>query len=180
MNKYPQLETERLILRSLTMDDLEFAFQHFGDPMINRYLLDGEPVTRREQAVELINFYLEPTSDTYNRWGIVLKEEGVLVGTCGFHKWERRYFRAEIGYDLGHAYWGQGIMSEALREALSFGFDHMELNRVDALVYPENTLSIRILERLGFRQEGVLRDYFYAGGEFYDHLLFSLLKREWA
>ncbi len=176
---FPQLETERLILRRLTMADLEFVFQHFSDPMVNRYLLDNEPLARRDEAREIIEFYLDPAGKTHNRWGIVLKSEDALIGTCGFHRWEKRYRRAEIGYDLGHAYWGRGIMSEALREILAHGFEKMELNRVEAIVYPENTPSVRLLERLGFQKEGLLRDYLYSLGEFYDHSIFSLLKREW-
>ena len=178
-DEFPQLETERPILRRLNMADLEFVFGHFGDPTISRFLLGNEPLTSRDEAKEIIEFYLDPLEKTRNRWGIVLRTENALVGTCGYHNWERRYHRAEIGYDLGHAHWGQGIMSEAVREMLAHGFGRMELNRVEAIVYPENTPSVRLLERLGFHKEGLLRDYLYSLGEFHDHSIFSLLKREW-
>ena len=179
VDEFPQLETERLILRRLTMDDVEFVFQHFSDPMIYRYLMDEEPMTDRTQAKGLVEFYLDPVGKSHNRWGIVLKATNALIGTCGFHKWDRQHYRAEIGYDLGHAHWGKGIMSEAIRVALAHGFENMQLNRVDAIVYSENTPSVRLLERLGFQEEGTLRDYYHWAGQFHDHSLFSLLRREW-
>ena len=71
-------------------------------------------------------------------------------------------------------------MTEALREVLCHGFEAMQLNRIDALVYPKNERSIRLLRELGFKQEGLLREYFYLAGKFHNHLLFSLLKRDWS
>jgi ribosomal-protein-alanine N-acetyltransferase len=179
VDEFPQLETERLILRRLTMADVEFVFQHFSDPMIYRYLMDEEPMTDRSQGEGLIEFYLDPNGKSHNRWGIVLKAENALVGTCGFHKWDRQHYRAEIGYDLGQAHWGQGLMSEAIREALAHGFENMGLNKIDAFVYPGNAPSVRLLDRLGFQKEGELRDHYYWAGQFHDVSLFSLLKREW-
>lgn len=179
MGKLLQLETERLILRPLTPKDTDFVYQHFSDPAVSRYLLDEEPPTRRDQAVELIQFYLDPIGKTYNRWGIVWKATDALVGTCGYHKWHRQHRRAEIGYDLGQAHWGQGMMAEALHAMLGHGFEEMGLNRVEALVHPENGRSIGLLEKLGFQREGLLRQYYNRGGEFFDHMLLSLLRGEW-
>jgi ribosomal-protein-alanine N-acetyltransferase len=102
-----------------------------------------------------------------------------LIGTVGYHKWEKAYFRAEIGYDLSPDCWGQGYMTEALRAVISHGFERMGLNRIDALVYIHNDRSTQLLQRLGFRQEGLLRDYFCLNGIFFDHYLFALLRREW-
>jgi ribosomal-protein-alanine N-acetyltransferase len=177
---FPRLQTRRLFLRQLTLGDIEFVFRHFSDSMVTRYLFDEEPLARREQAQELIRFYMNPTGKTYNRWAIVLRSENALVGTCGYHKWDKRHRRAEIGYDLGPRSWGQGIMSEALAEVFRYGFEQMGLNRIDALVYPQNTRSVRLLAKLGFRKEGLLREYFRLGDEYYDHLLFSLLGNDWA
>ena len=70
-------------------------------------------------------------------------------------------------------------MTEALRTVIQNGFGRMGLNRIDALVYTENDRSILLLQRLGFQEEGILRDFFYLNGRFYDHYLLSLLQREW-
>jgi ribosomal-protein-alanine N-acetyltransferase len=178
-NELPSLKTERLILRPLSLLDLEFVFHHFSDPEVNRYLLDEEPVTTREQAQAIIDFYSLPERKSYNRWVILKKTDARAIGTCGYHQWQVVHHRAEIGYDLEKASWQQGIMTEALRAMLSYGFERMGLNRVEALVYIENDASIRLLERLGFQKEGLLRQYFRREDTYYDHWLLSLLKVEW-
>lgn len=175
-NRMPTLSTPRLILRQMDLDDLDFAFRHFGDPEVNRYLVDEPPITTREQAEEIIRFYLHPQGKSYNRWGIALKENGALIGTVGYHQWERKHYRAEIGYDLSRKYWRRGLMSEALGVALDFGFESMALHRVGALVHPDNRASIGLLEKFGFAREGKLRGYYHREDEFVDHLVFSLLK----
>ena len=176
---FPNLETERLILRPLTLEDADFVFQHFSDPAVTQYLMDEPPLTEYAQAQEIIRFYLEPAGKTYNRWGLVRKSDHQLIGTCGYHKWDKRYFRAEIGYDLSPGFWGQGYMAEALRAVLQNGFERMGLNRIDALVSIENDRSVRLLQQAGFKLEGILRDYFFLDGKFYDHYLFALLQKEW-
>lgn len=178
-HSFPSLETERLILRPMASEDIDFVFDHFSDPEVHQYLLDEPPVTEYAQAQEIVEFYLEPDGKAYNRWVIVQKFDDQPIGTCGYHKWDKRYFRAEIGYDLNPACWGQGYMFESLGAAITNGFEQMGLNRIDALVYVENERSIKLLQRLGFKQEGILRDYFYSDGKFYDHFLFALLRREW-
>jgi len=177
---FPSLETERLLLRPLSAGDLEFVFQHFSDPDVNRYLLDDEPVATREQAQAIVDFYSPPTGKSYNRWVLVSKADQRPIGTCGYHQWHKVHHRAEIGYDLEKASWRQGFMTEALWAILRHGFEHMKLNRIEAFVYPENDASLRILERLGFQKEGLLRQSFRQGKLYYDHWLLSLLKAEWS
>lgn len=70
---------------------------------------------------------------------------------------------------------GQGYMQEALSAAIKFGFTQMKLHRIEALVHPENARSLHLLHKLGFKQEGILRDYFYLDGKFYGHMVLSLL-----
>lgn len=176
---FPAQETERLLLRPLTSDDTDFVFQHFGNPQVYQYLLDEPPVTAYAQAEEIVQFYLEPAGKSYNRWVIGRKAERQSIqpiGTCGFHKWDKQHFRAEIGYDLSPDFWGQGYMREALEVVLAHGFGHMGLHRIEALVYVENLRSIRLLQKLGFKQEGVLQDCYHLDGKFYDHALFALLR----
>ena len=179
MDNFPNLQTERLLLRGLTPCDLDFVHQHFADPEIAFYLHDEEPIATREEARAIINFYTDPGVKSYNRWVIVNKLENKPIGTCGFHKWQKRHSRVEVGYDLDKLYWNQGFMTEALIEVLKFGFRNMGVNRIEAFVHPDNLASIKILQKLGFQKEGQLREYYFHGGEFYDSLLFSLLRKEW-
>ena len=178
-NNFPPSETERLILRPLTQNDLDFIFRHFSDPQVNQYLLDEPPITDLAGAQEIVNFYVDGVGKPYNRWVLERKSDGQPLGTCGFHKWDQRYFRAEIGYDLSPEFWRQGYMSEALQAAIQNGFTQMGLNRIEALVYVENQASLKLLGKLGFKREGILRDYFCMNGIFYDHVFLSLLRSEW-
>ncbi|NUM47777.1 MAG: GNAT family N-acetyltransferase [Anaerolineales bacterium] len=176
----PLLETPRLLLRPLTLADTDFIFAHFSDPLVTQHLLDEPPLTDRAGAEEIIHFYLDPNGmSRYNRWGIHHKADDRLIGTCGYHQWSHQNQRAEIGYDLSPAYWGQGMMSEALRRVLAYGFVQMGLNRIQAVVYVENDRSATLLARMGFAREGVMRDYHALNGQYYDHVLFALLRREY-
>ena len=169
------LETTRLFLRPLTMDDLDFVFAHFSHPDVYRYLMDEPPLTSQAEAGEIIQSYAEPEGKSYNRWLVVRKTDGARMGTCGFHRWDRRQRRTDIGYDLGSTFWGQGYMSEALQAMLVVAQEQMHVHRVDAMVYVGNEPSLRLLRRAGFEQEGVLRDYFYWQGQYYDHALLARL-----
>jgi ribosomal-protein-alanine N-acetyltransferase len=178
-NNFPTLETERLILRPLIRADTDFVFRHFSNPAVGQYLMDEPPIREYSQAEEIVQFYLDPSGKTHNRWIVMRKSDHKAMGTCGYHKWDRRYFRAEIGYDLSPDFWKQGYMAEALGEAISHGFEQLRLNRIEALVYVENERSMRLLQKLGFKKEGLLRDYFYLDGNFYDHYIYGLLKKDY-
>ena len=177
--EFPDLETARLQLRALSVEDTPFIYSHFGNAEVAQYLMDEPPLTEYAEAEAIIQFYQEPAGKPYNRWVIVRKSDQQLMGTCGYHKWDKRQFRAEIGYDLSPDFWGQGYMAEALTAVIQHGFARMDLHRIEAIVYLDNGRSVRLLQRLGFKQEGILRDYYYQNGHFYDHCLFSLLRSEW-
>ena len=177
---WPTLETERTRLRRITDSDLDFIFNHFRDPDACRYLVDAEPPSSPEESQEIINWCNgnnNPQS-RQNRWLIVLKESGQSIGTVGFHNLDRTNHIAEIGYDLEPDYWGRGIMAEVLQRVLDFGFSEMQLNRVQAFVHLQNVGSYRLLRKLGFVAEGVIRDRHFFRGSYYDHHLLSLLKRD--
>jgi ribosomal-protein-alanine N-acetyltransferase len=176
---FPPLETDRLHLRLLADEDIDFIFHHFSDPDVCRYLMDEPPVADLAEAEAIIHSFADPEVNNRIRWAMVRKSDGQVIGTCGFHRWEKDYFHAELGYDLSADCWGQGYTTEALRPVIENGFERMGLNRIEAFIYIENQGSIRVAEKLGFKQEGCLRDYFYLDGKFYDHYLYSLLKRDW-
>ncbi len=176
---FTALETPRLLLRNLTVEDTDFIFRHFSDPAVTKYLMDQPPLTELEGAQEIIQFYQQPEAKKRNRWGIVRKADNGLIGTCGYHNWRQRDCHAEIGYDLSPTCWGQGYMTEALQVVIPSGFNCMGLNRIEALVYTGNTRSVRLLKKLGFQVEGTLRDYYYLNDMFHDHYLLALLRRDW-
>jgi ribosomal-protein-alanine N-acetyltransferase len=178
----PQLETKRLILRQVRPDtDREAFFDLFADPDVARFT-DTGPFGSREEADEVIAWMEGIFSNKVGlRWAITRRgAENVLIGTAGYNHWTRWNDSAEIGYDLVSAMWGQGLMTEALEAILSFGFDRMGLNRIEADVTVGNVASERVLEGLGFTREGLLRQRGYWKGSYHDVWQFSLLRSDLA
>jgi ribosomal-protein-alanine N-acetyltransferase len=115
------------------------------------------------------------------RWIITLKGDGQPIGTLGFYKWvPSASYQAEMGYDLAKEYWDKGIMAEAMKGVIDFGFEKMELNRLEVFIMPRNKRSIKLIKMLGFKREGLLRQrYFDEFGNYTDDILFSMLRSEW-
>jgi ribosomal-protein-alanine N-acetyltransferase len=174
---FPELETDRLLLREILPSDAPAILRIFSDDRVTRYY-DLTTYTALSQAEELVDFFDESFElERAIRWGIERKADGVLLGTCGYI-WLRPY-RGEISYELHSDYWRQGYMSEAVDAILDFGYTELGLNRIEAPVLLDNIASSAMLTRLGFTQEGVLRQYDYFKGAFHDMRLFSLLKEEY-
>jgi ribosomal-protein-alanine N-acetyltransferase len=177
---YPRLETVHLVLRALRMEDAGFIFKEWSDPVVTYYMRDEEPLQTREQAEEMLRPLQTPEKmPGFKWWGIELRAERQLIGTCGYCRWDKRHHRAEIGYDLWPDYWGQGLMPEALQALLRFGFEEMDLNRAEATTHTENERSQRVLAKLGFQREGLLREYYCRDGIYNDQVQFSLLRSDW-
>ncbi len=175
---FPILQTTRLVLRQLRLQDADAVLHIRGDFEVTRYNI-GSAYQSREQAQNLI----EGITDGYNqhlevRWGITLREDDSVIGMVGYNYWVRHDHRASVGYDLAREFWGLGIMTEALRAVIAFGFDQMALNRIEADADMRNPASARVLEKVGFSREGVQREQFYEDGRFHDLGLFALLRRD--
>lgn len=175
----PTLETDRLLLRRMTPEDAEDVVSIYDSVEATRYL-EITPLELAEEAEGIIALWNDQQSRGGGaRFGVVLREEGVLVGTCGFNLLRLNEFQGELSYDLAPAYWGRGIIPEAARAVLGFGFETLRLARVQACVVPGAEPSARVLEKLGFRREGVLRSAGYWKGRFWDKVCYSLLRQEW-
>lgn len=179
---FPQLVTPRLVLREITLDDAEFWVRNFSDPDVVE-LTAWEPPRDLEGAqAEIMEFCIRPFRESTGiRWGISFRDRPALIGTLGYHQWVREGAqRARMGYDLLREHRRQGIMTEAMRAAVAYGFTTMGLHRIEVLVDPVNSASLRLAERLGFHREGVLRENTYFRGRFIDDVIFSLLRQEWS
>lgn len=178
-SEFPVLETERLRLRMIRPADITAVFEIFGDENVTRYY-GLETYTSIDQAAERIAIYRQNFAKRRSiRWGITSKEDNWLIGTVGIMNWKPRFFNAALGYDLAQRYWRQGIMFEALTAVLNYAFTTMQMNRLEAFVMPKNKPSSQLLEKLGFQNEGLMREYGYWRGEFHDLVLYSLLKGDW-
>jgi ribosomal-protein-alanine N-acetyltransferase len=177
-NQFPRLTTENLILRQLQPLDAPALLQIYSDPDVVQYL-DTDPVTELERIYWIINRRAEFFRDRQKiRWGIARKMDNVIIGSIGFTQWYVSAARAEVGYDLAKSSWRKGIMTEALKAAIAFGFQVMECNRIEATVMVDNIASANLLRKLGFTEEGILRDYGCWRGRFHSLRMFSLLKQE--
>jgi ribosomal-protein-alanine N-acetyltransferase len=179
MVEFPQkneLKTKRLVLRKVDISDALVLYEYWSDKEVTQYM-NIAPFENAQQAEEMIVF-LNSLADQQKafRWSIICRSSNRILGTCGFNSWDKENKRAEIGYELGKRYWGQGIMIEALSGIITYGFRAMELNRIQALVEPNNRTSQRILMKMGFQEEGLLRQYEQAKGNFIDLIMYSLLK----
>lgn len=181
-SKFPEIHTKRLILRRPSMKDAEWYFDHFSSPEL--VWGGGEPgpkdmtAAREELKEHMIDLYRERAGF---RWIITIKGEGRPIGSLGYYKWATSAaYQAEMGYDLAREHWGKGIMTEAMDAVLDFGFEKMELNRIEVYVMPRNKRSIKMIKNLGFKREGLLRQrYFDEFGDFADDVLFSMLRSDW-
>ena len=178
MNSFPTLHTQRLHLRQLVATDAAALFAIHRDADSMRWF-GADPMTDLDQAHALIQTFAhwrtQPNPGT--RWGIEL--EGELVGSCGLFKWNRAWNSCALAFELAPGAQGRGLMGEALRAMLDWGVEHMQLHRVEALVHPQNSASLRLLERLGFKSEGTLRESGFWGGQRHDLQVLGLLGQEW-
>ncbi len=179
------LETPRLRLRPLTPADVAALFTVFSDPVVMRYW-SSAPLADEAAAAALLAQIQEGFSTrTLLQWGVARRADDAVIGTCTLYAFSAQNRRAEIGYALGSAHWGQGHASEALGRLLAFAFapetdGGLGLHRVEADIDPRNAASARVLERQNFQREGYLRERWCVNGEITDSALYGLLAREWA
>jgi len=148
------LETKRLILRRLTIDDLEALFALYRDPEVRKYFPEGT-LTYEETKEELewiINVYYGQYG--FGLWATIYKETGELIGRCGLLPWtiEQRP-EVEVAYLLAKEYWGQGLGTEAAQAILDYGFEQLQLARLICLIDPENQASVKVARKIGMTLE---------------------------
>lgn len=176
---FPQLETEKLILRKLDLHDAPNMFSYFSKDEVTEFY-DLETFTSEKQADELIKrFATRYEAKKQIRWAITLREVDQLIGTIGFHAIETEHWKAEIGYELHPTYWGKGIMSEVIAAVIRYGFNEMKLNRIEAFYDPKNFSSGRVLEKNGFKYEGTLKQRYFEKGKFVDAAIRAIIKEDY-
>lgn len=173
------LETARLALRPLEPADADAVFAMRSDPVVQRY--GSHPAwTERQAAVDYVARNIEATAaGTHAQFAIVRRADATVVGTVTLFDLDQQCRRAQVGYVLPVAQWGNGYATEAVTALLHWGFEQLALNRVEADIDPRNVASARVLERLGFTREGHLRERWIVDGEISDSLIYGLLARDW-
>lgn len=179
LDALPTLPAQRLRLRALTPADAGDVFAVFADPLVMRYW-SSPPMTSPDQAAGYIGQIRDWFASRGGlQWGIALADEDDrIIGTVTLCAFALEHRRCEIGYALGADHWAQGYAGEALRRALAFAFGELGLARIEADVDPRNEASIRLLERLRFQREGLLRARWRVAGEVQDALVYGLLRED--
>ena len=176
--KFPRLETERFLLRPIEASDAKEVFHYFSQDEVTKYYDLNTFKDIKEAKVLIENWQKKYHKKEGFRWGIATKKENKIIGSCGYHNWEKEHFKAEIGFEVTPEFWRKGVMTEVLQSILRYGFEAMELNRIEALYDIENLASKKTLEKAGFVYEGVLRQSAFEKGHFCDAAICSLLKKE--
>ncbi len=174
---FPELTTDRLLLRRMLVNDAPEIFFLRSDAAVLKFL-GKEPAATIEEAVDFIKLIDDNVdSNTAINWVIALQDEpGIAIGTICFWQIQKENYRAEIGYVLHPDYWRQGIMKEAILKVLEYGFEKMQLHSVEARVNANNIASAAVLEATGFAREGYFREDFYFNGKFEDTAVYSRLQ----
>ena len=175
-----QITTERLVLREFGEDDWRAVLEYQRDPLYLRYY----PWEDRSEAdarafVEMFREWQSELPRRRFQLAVVHRESGELIGNCGLRRKAGNEWEADIGYELSPRYWGRGYATEAARAMVNFGFRELGLRRISSWCIADNAASARVLERLGFRQEGRLRSNEFFKGRWWDTLLYALLAEEW-
>jgi len=176
---FPNLETPRLRLTQVAPEHASRLFEIRINEDVMRYIERPRPANL-EDVMGLIRGTDELLSKNEGiGWSISLKEENEMIGMIGYWRMQPENQRGEIGYMLLPAYWGKGIMSEALAEVVRYSFEELGLHSIEADINPENLASAKILERHGFVREAYFKENIFWEGKYLDTAVFSLLVQDW-
>jgi len=168
------LETNRLLLRHQTLDDLDALWALYCNPEITKFIPDAP--RSYEEAREELEWHMHghPRRPELGLWATIYKETGQFIGRCGLLPWEiEEKQEVEIAYTLAQEYWGQGLATEAAKSILQYGFEALKLRRMICLIDPENVASQRVAEKIGMRLEKKVDGI---AGDNYPTLIFSITK----
>ena len=179
---FPSLSTKRLQLREIVASDAPALLAVHSDREAMKWF-GSDPLVDLEAAERVIAGFanMRGVPCTGVRWGIVHADPGkggALLGTCGVFRWNRGWRTCLTGYELARHAQGQGYMAEALRAVFAWAFEIMEVDRIEAQVHPLNVRSLTLLKRMGFVEEGLLREAGLWMGERRDLVQLGLLRRE--
>ena len=172
------LNTERLQLRKISPLELNYFFENCSEETIRKELIihtDSGFEKEKEKYKKGYSDYRR----TILGFQLIDKSTGEIIGNCGYHNWQTEHHRAEIGYDLAKEdYKRKGLMTEAMKAVIDYGFKTMNLIRIEACVSPVNEASLKLLQKFNFVKEGYFRKHYFKDGVVGDSVFLSLLKDE--
>jgi ribosomal-protein-alanine N-acetyltransferase len=175
----PTFETDRLILRKLTIKDAPDIFEYASDSEVPKYMLWDAHKSIEDTKAFIRSRLAAYRKDEAGEWALVLKETGKLIGCLGFTVCDVKNKRCEIGYVLNRKYWGNGYMPEAASRVIEFVFKDMGLNRVECYHFADNDKSGRVMQKAGMSYEGMARQKAFAKDRIWDVKMYAILKEDW-
>lgn len=178
-DKFPELKSERLILRRITKEDAINMFEIYSDPETARF--DWYyPI----ESVDKISKIIDNFQEIYDEkdeitWGAVKKDDNKLIGYCCLGDFQEGPRSCEIGYGFNREYWNKGYGTEAVNVLVKYAFEEMNINRIVGTVTLGNEASIKVLKKVGFQQEGIFRKRTFMKGEFVDDVILAILMEDY-
>ncbi len=174
-NPFPNLETERLLLRRVAYEDVDEIFALRSDPELMKYIPKPLVQTTDEALAHIAMIDEKIDTNEGINWAITIKGHPQLIGIIGHYRIKPEHFISEIGYIILSEYQGKGFITEAIKEVLVYGFEIMKLHSVEAIIDPENLASEKVLLKSGFVMEARLKENEYFNGKFLDTVIYSIL-----
>jgi ribosomal-protein-alanine N-acetyltransferase len=174
----PELTTARLRLRAPVPRDAAALLAILGDPEVTRYHNMPTLTTLAEAHDALERLQQRFLAGDTIRWAIEPLEHGEMIGTVGLLRFDFELRRAELGYEVVRRLWGRGLATEAAAAVVAYGFSVLGVHRIEAGILPDNVASVRVVQKLGFVEEGTRRDYLFIKGGFHSFRWFSLLETD--
>ncbi|WP_408009192.1 GNAT family N-acetyltransferase [Pseudalkalibacillus sp. A8] len=172
------LYTKRLQLKKITTKDSAKLFKIWSDPNVTKFM-NIDNFTNENQTRDMIDFLNKLAQDKKAiRFSIFKLESDELIGSCGYNLLDFKNAKAEIGYEIAKDFWGKGYAPESISSLITYGFDSLNLHRIEAKVEPENMNSIKVLQKLNFTFEGKLRQCEKSKGKFIDLNIYSKLRTD--
>lgn len=172
-NIFPYFDLGEIEMRQIVHEDVESFYNYITHKAVTKFLAESDiPDSLDNARKELLYWGRLHSLRSSVYWAIGLKG-GQIVGTGGFNYWNQSQRRTEISYDIDYNYWGRGFATAVVKAMVEFAFSKMQVKRVQATVAVHNVASIRVLEKAGFEQEGVLRNYGVLEGDSRDFYMYS-------
>ncbi|HEY6435089.1 MAG TPA: GNAT family N-acetyltransferase [Ignavibacteriaceae bacterium] len=173
LESFPVLKTKQLVLRRIEEKDIEGIYKFYSDPQSLKYIARNI-ITTMDEAVEkfkIFNQLFENKKGIW--WAFNKKEEEKFIGFGGFFEVDKEANKAELGYGFLPGNWGKGFGTEAVNILTDFGLNELQLHKLYAYVDPENKGSVRLLEKFGYKREGLFKDHDFAQNKYFDTAVYT-------
>lgn len=174
-----ELETDRLVLRKLSLKDTDDMYEYGSDKKVSEYVMWPQ-YTSKQDGETFAEFVINQHKEGHQHfWAIEIKETSKMIGTINFVGIKEKYNWGELGYVLNQNYWNKGYMTEAIKAVLKHSFESLKLNKVQAKCIKENIASYRAMEKVNMTYEGLLRQHMIKNGQYVDLVCYSILASEY-